>query len=94
MRRIHRLRFRLAGLHSNSVPNEEATGRKTLEEAEREHNLATLKETEWIISGPRGAAARLGMNRSTLQFRMRKLAIVRPWTQRRARPPMNNKDES
>lgn len=75
------LRVPLADLRSNSVPNQEGTGRKTLEEAEREHILATLKETKWIISGPRGAAARLGMNRSTLQFRMRKLGIVRPWTQ-------------
>ena len=75
------LRVPLADLHSHSVPNQEGTGRKTLEEAEREHILATLKETKWIISGPRGAAARLGMNRSTLQFRMRKLGIVRPWTQ-------------
>ena len=73
------LRVPLADLHSNSVPNREGTGRKTLEEAEREHILATLKEMKWIISGPRGAAARLGMNRSTLQFRMRKLGIVRPW---------------
>jgi formate hydrogenlyase transcriptional activator len=75
------LRVPLADLHSNRVPNQEGTGRKTLEEAEREHILATLKETKWIVSGPRGAAARLGMNRSTLQFRMRKLGIVRSWTQ-------------
>jgi len=51
---------------------------RTLEEAEREHILATLKETRWVVSGPRGAAPRLGMNRSTLQFRMKKLGIVRP----------------
>jgi len=51
---------------------------RTLEEAEREHILATLKETRWVLSGPRGAATRLGMNRSTLQFRMKKLGIVRP----------------
>ncbi|HXQ38718.1 MAG TPA: helix-turn-helix domain-containing protein, partial [Anaerolineales bacterium] len=75
------LRVPLAGLHANSVPSQEGTGRKTLKEAEYEHILATLKETKWIISGPRGAAARLGMNRSTLQFRMRKLGIVRPWIQ-------------
>jgi formate hydrogenlyase transcriptional activator len=36
--------------------------------AEREHILATVKETKWVLSGPRGAATRLGMNRSTLQF--------------------------
>jgi formate hydrogenlyase transcriptional activator len=51
---------------------------QTLAEAEREHILAALKEADWVISGPKGAAARLGINRSTLQFRMRKLGIVRP----------------
>jgi formate hydrogenlyase transcriptional activator len=51
---------------------------QTLEEAERVHILATLKETRWILSGPRGAATRLGINRSTLQFRMKKLGIERP----------------
>jgi formate hydrogenlyase transcriptional activator len=59
-----------------------ANGR-TLADAEREHILATLRETEWVLSGPNGAATRLGINRSTLQFRMRKLGIVRPnsmWT--------------
>jgi formate hydrogenlyase transcriptional activator len=50
----------------------------TLEEAERAHILATLKDTRWVLSGPRGAAGRLGMNRSTLQFRMKKLGIERP----------------
>ena len=52
--------------------------RQTLAEAERAHILAVLKESQWRLSGPRGAAWRLGMNRSTLQFRMKKLAIVRP----------------
>jgi len=51
---------------------------QTLAEAEREHILAALKEADWVISGPNGAAAQLGINRSTLQFRMRKLGIVRP----------------
>jgi formate hydrogenlyase transcriptional activator len=54
------------------------TGHRTLEEAEREHILATLKKTQWVLSGPRGAATRLGINRSTLQFRMKKLGIERP----------------
>jgi len=72
------LRAPLAGLQSHSVPNQEGTRHRTLEQAEREHILSTLKETKWVISGPRGAAARLEMNRSTLQFRMRKLGIVRP----------------
>ena len=51
---------------------------QTLAEAEREHILAALKEADWVISGQKGAAAQLGINRSTLQFRMRKLGIVRP----------------
>jgi len=50
----------------------------TLEEVERAHILAVLKETRWIMAGPRGAAHRLGINRSTLQFRMKKLGIERP----------------
>jgi formate hydrogenlyase transcriptional activator len=51
---------------------------RTMEEAERAHILATLAETRWVLAGPRGAATRLGMNRSTLQFRMKKLGIIRP----------------
>jgi len=50
---------------------------QTLEEAERRHILQALEETHWIVGGPRGAAARLGMKRSTLQFRMQKLGISR-----------------
>jgi formate hydrogenlyase transcriptional activator len=50
----------------------------TLAEAERLHILETLNRTRWVLSGPRGAATRLGINRSTLQFRMKKLGIERP----------------
>lgn len=50
----------------------------TLHEAERLHILAALKDAHWVLSGPRGAAARLGINRSTLQFRLKKLGIARP----------------
>jgi formate hydrogenlyase transcriptional activator len=73
------LRVPVAGLQAHSVPTQDGTRHRTLEEAEREHILSTLKETKWVISGPRGAAVRLGMNRSTLQFRMKKLGIVRSW---------------
>ena len=61
--------------------NELAGGPKksdTLEEAERKHILAVLQETHWVVSGPSGAAARLGLHRATLQFRMKKLGISRP----------------
>jgi formate hydrogenlyase transcriptional activator len=51
---------------------------QTLEAAERAHILAILKETRWVLAGARGAAVRLGINRSTLQFRLKKLGIVRP----------------
>ena len=50
----------------------------TLEEAERKHILSVLNDTNWVLGGPDGAAVRLGMKRSTLQFRMKKLGIVRP----------------
>jgi formate hydrogenlyase transcriptional activator len=52
----------------------------TLEEAERKHILAALEETHWVLAGPHGAAARLGLKRSTLQNRMRKLGISRAST--------------
>jgi formate hydrogenlyase transcriptional activator len=51
---------------------------ETLADVEREHIRAVLKQTRWVLSGTGGAAARLGMNRSTLYFRMKKLGIVRP----------------
>lgn len=49
----------------------------TLEHAEREHIKRALGETNWVIGGPTGAAAKLGMKRTTLQSRMRKLGIAR-----------------
>jgi formate hydrogenlyase transcriptional activator len=50
---------------------------QTLADVERQHIRSILKETRWVVSGPRGAAKRLGMNRSTLHFRMKKLGITR-----------------
>jgi formate hydrogenlyase transcriptional activator len=47
----------------------------TLEEVEREHILKTLESTSWRIKGPHGAAARLGLEPSTLYSRMQKLGI-------------------
>jgi formate hydrogenlyase transcriptional activator len=54
-----------------------SNGATTLEDAEREHILRALKETNWTIGGPAGAAARLGMKRTTLQSRMKNLGITR-----------------
>lgn len=51
----------------------------TLEEMERGHVLRALKESNWVTGGPKGAAAKLGMKRTTLAYRIRKLGIpVRP----------------
>jgi formate hydrogenlyase transcriptional activator len=50
----------------------------TLEDAERQHILRALRQTEWRIAGAKGAAVILGMKRTTLQARMRKLGIRRP----------------
>jgi formate hydrogenlyase transcriptional activator len=50
----------------------------TLEAVEREHILRVLRDSGWIIAGPTGAAARLGLNRTTLNNRIRKLGIKRP----------------
>ncbi len=49
----------------------------TLEEAEREHIVRALREAQWVVGGPAGAAARLGLKRTTLQSRMQKLRIAR-----------------
>jgi formate hydrogenlyase transcriptional activator len=48
-----------------------------LEETEREQILNALKECNWVVAGPNGAAAHLGMKRSTLQQRIHKLGIAR-----------------
>jgi len=53
----------------------------TLEQAEKSHILRALRRTDWVLSGPQGAAALLGMNRSTLWSRMRKLGIETPRAQ-------------
>lgn len=49
-----------------------------LENVERDHILKVLDDAKWVIGGPTGAAARLGLNRTTLNHRMRKLGIMRP----------------
>jgi formate hydrogenlyase transcriptional activator len=50
----------------------------TLSDAERQHILRMLRETNWVLGGPKGAATRLGMKRSTLHWKMKKLGISRP----------------
>jgi formate hydrogenlyase transcriptional activator len=57
-----------------------ASGPVALEDAEREHILRALADTNWVIGGPRGAASRLGLKRTSLVSTMRRLHIVRPAT--------------
>lgn len=60
---------------SNARTN--GTLRDVLKETERQRIIEALKQCHWVVAGANGAASRLGMNRSTLQVRMRKLGISR-----------------
>jgi len=76
------LKSPLASLRN--APEAESLEPVTMEDAEREHIRKILEQTRWVVSGPNGAAARLGIKRSTLYFRMQKLGISRT---RRDLPP-------
>lgn len=69
------LRVPLAELKPSSGASSDGAG--TLEAVEREHILRALEETNWVIGGTSGAAARLGLKRTTLQSKMQKLGIAR-----------------
>ncbi len=49
----------------------------TLRDKEREHIIEILRQTRGALSGPSGAAARLGLKRTTLQYKMQRLGISR-----------------
>jgi formate hydrogenlyase transcriptional activator len=49
-----------------------------LEEVERDHILRMLEASNWVVGGRNGAAERLGMKRTSLVYKMRKLQISRP----------------
>lgn len=68
------LRAPLVELPGRAAP---PAGVGTLADADRAHIKATLRDTNWRVGGPNGAAARLGVNRTTLISRMRKLGIGR-----------------
>jgi transcriptional regulator with GAF, ATPase, and Fis domain len=53
----------------------------TLEDTDRALILETLEQVGWVVGGPRGAAAKLGLKRTTLIAKMRRLGISRPITQ-------------
>jgi len=75
------LEIPLTELKQASKVANDTNGSTTLESVERAHILRVLGETSWVIGGPTGAAARLGLNRTTLNHRMRKLGINRPQPQ-------------
>jgi formate hydrogenlyase transcriptional activator len=60
-----------------AAPPAPAPAPVTLADAEREHILGALRDADWVLGGPKGAAARLGMKRSTLQWKIKKLGIFR-----------------
>jgi formate hydrogenlyase transcriptional activator len=73
------LKVDLSDLRSKSSDlNGHTNGSATLEEIERRHILSVLEQSNWVFAGPNGAAAKLGIKRPTLQFRMQKLGISRP----------------
>jgi len=51
---------------------------RTLAESERDQIMRALREAQWVLGGPGGAAERLGLKRTTLFYKMRKLGITRP----------------
>jgi formate hydrogenlyase transcriptional activator len=53
----------------------------TLEDSDRALILETLEQARWIVGGPHGAAARLGLKRTTLLAKMRRFSISRPTSQ-------------
>ena len=70
---------RVLKLHSGKLrrQNPESAPSRTLDGAKRAHILATLRETNWVIGGGRGAAALLGLPRTTLITMMRRYGIAR-----------------
>jgi formate hydrogenlyase transcriptional activator len=81
------LHIPLTDLKSHIAEAGDTNGFATLEEVERKHILSVLEQTNWVFAGPNGAAARLGIKRPTLQFRMQKLGIARPQRSTPVRTP-------
>jgi formate hydrogenlyase transcriptional activator len=74
------LKFPKAGVSVEQVTSPKSTNgalHALLQETERQQILKALKECNWVVAGPHGAAAHLAMKRSTLQLRMHKLGIAR-----------------
>jgi formate hydrogenlyase transcriptional activator len=75
------LKFPKAGhaVEKTAVSKSPANGalHEVLEQSERQQILKALEQCNWVVAGPKGAAVQLGMKRSTLQQRIRKLGIAR-----------------
>jgi len=71
------LRVPVSELRALTVPAESELANQNLDYAERQHIVRVLKETRGKISGPHGAAIRLGLKRTTLQSKMQRLGITR-----------------
>jgi len=72
------LRAPIAELEPFSAHKDSNTPLSGLAEVERDHILRALEASHWVVGGRQGAAARLGMKRTSLVYRMRKLRITRP----------------
>ncbi|MEA2262603.1 MAG: formate hydrogenlyase transcriptional activator, partial [Acidobacteriaceae bacterium] len=71
------LRVPLGEIVTGSDPCAVSRG-NALEQAEREQIMRALRESNWVVGGALGAAARLGLKRTSLAYRMQKLGISRP----------------
>jgi formate hydrogenlyase transcriptional activator len=71
------LRVPVSELRSPTLPEEPELPNQKLDHAERQHIVRVLRETRGKISGPHGAAIRLGLKRTTLQSKMQRLGITR-----------------
>jgi formate hydrogenlyase transcriptional activator len=72
-------RIELGGALATPAAGRRAAAARSLEDVEREHIVGVLKSTGWRVSGERGASRILGLKRTTLEARMKKLGIVRPF---------------
>jgi PAS domain S-box-containing protein len=64
-----------SGLSELSIDGLQSSNSNSLESVERQHILAVLQQTNWVIEGPNGAAQQLDLHPSTLRYRMNKLSI-------------------
>jgi formate hydrogenlyase transcriptional activator len=71
------LRVPLGEIFADSDPGA-ISGGNALEQAEREQIVRALRESNWVVGGARGAAARLGLKRTALAYKMQRFGIVRP----------------